>query len=77
MATTMREYVDGIMGAGKWDHMHDFIERQEIFGWSLPPIEVDGRKCNIFPGSNREVTLESVQDELRKIFAQHPRPDHQ
>lgn len=73
----MREYVDAIQGAGKWDEMHDLIDRKEMFGWSLPPVEVDGRRCNIFPGTDREVTLESVQSELRKIFAQTLRPaDH-
>lgn len=68
--TTMREYVDGLQGKGSWDRMHDLIAKKELFGWSLPPVEVDGRKVNIFPGDDREVTLERVQNEIRKVFAQ-------
>jgi hypothetical protein len=64
----MREYVDGIQGAGAWDRMHDMIERRELFGWEIPPVEIDGRKVNIFPGEDREATLEAVQDEVRKIM---------
>lgn len=66
----MREYVDSIQGPGSWDRMHDLIERKELFGWTMPPIEVDGATVNIFPGEDREVTLEQVKDELRKVFAQ-------
>jgi hypothetical protein len=66
----MREYVDGIQGVGSWDRMHDAIDRQEIRGWTLPPIEVDGMHVNIFPGTDREVMLEAVQNEIRKVFAQ-------
>lgn len=65
----MREYVDGIQGAGSWDRMHDMIANQQILGWRMPPVEVDGRKVSIFPGDNREVTLEQVQNELRRVFA--------
>lgn len=64
----MREYVDGLQGAGAWDRMHDLISHGDLFGWSMPPVEVDGRKVNIFPGSNREVTLEQVQNEVRKAM---------
>lgn len=67
--TKMRDYVDGIRGTGSWDRMHDLIDRGELLGWSLPPVEVDGRQVNIFPGTNREVTLEHVQNEIRKAFA--------
>jgi len=65
----MREYVDGIQGEGSWDRMHDLIERKVIVGWSLPPVQVDGATVHIFPGTDREVTLEEVQDELRKSFS--------
>lgn len=68
---TMREYVDGIQGAGSWDRMHDLIARMEIFGWDMPPVEVDGHKVHVFPGTNREATLEQVQNEVRRVFAQH------
>ena len=63
---TMREYVDAIQGEGAWDQMHDLIERRQLLGWKLPPVTVDGTTVNIFPGSNREVTLQQVQDEIRK-----------
>lgn len=66
----MREYVDGIQGEGAWDNMHDKIANMDLFGWRMPPVIVDGRKVNIFPGENREVTLEAVQAEVRKAFAQ-------
>jgi len=62
----MREYVDNIQGHGSWDNMHDL---KRIFGWSLPPVSVDGHKVHIVPGENREVTLEEVQNEIRKAFA--------
>lgn len=64
----MRDFVDGIQGAGSWDRMHDLINRQQIFGWSMPPIDVDGHQVYIFPGSDREVTLEQVRNEVRKVF---------
>lgn len=66
----MREYVDSIQGAGSWDRMHDLIEKKQLFGWRLPDIDVDGHKVSIFPGTNREVTLDEVKNELRKVFAQ-------
>ncbi len=66
----MREYVDAIQGDGAWDRMHDAIENMDISGWAMPPVEVDGRTCHIFPGSDREVTLETVQNEIRKSFRQ-------
>lgn len=65
----MRDYVDAIQGVGSWDRMQDAIERQELFGWSLPPVDVDGRRVNIFPGTDREAMLEDVQEEIRKVFA--------
>lgn len=65
----MREYVDGIQGAGSWDRMHDLIEAKSIAGWDLPPVEVDGRHIHIFPGEDREVSLEAVKNEIRKVFA--------
>jgi len=61
----MREYVDRIQGEGTWDRMHDLIAKQEIFGWPMPPIEVDGATVSIFPGVDREVTLEEVKDAIR------------
>lgn len=68
----MREYVDSLRGAGSWDQMHDLIDQKHILGWELIPVEVDGRKVSIFPGSSREVTLEQVQNEIRKALAQAP-----
>lgn len=65
----MRDYVDGIQGNGSWDKMHDLINRRQLFGWDMPPIFVDGHRVNIFPGTNREVTLAEVQDEVRKIIS--------
>jgi hypothetical protein len=70
MPIKMRDYVDGIQGAGAWDRMHDLIEEGERFGWTMPPVEVDGRRVAIYPGTDREVTLEAVQNEIRKAFAQ-------
>lgn len=70
--TTMREYYDKAHGAGAWDRMHDLISHGELSHWKQPDIEVDGRTVSIFPGTNREVTLEQVQTEIRKIFAQRP-----
>ncbi len=66
----MREYYDATEGVGAWDRMHDAIERKEIFGWNQPKIEVDGSTVHVFPGENREVTLEEVKEELRRVFAQ-------
>lgn len=66
----MREYVDAIQGLGSWDRMHDKIEKMDLFGWTLPPVWVDGKKVNIFPGADREALLEDVQKEIRKAFAQ-------
>lgn len=71
----MRDYVDAIQGAGSWDRMHDLIARQEILGWQMPMVEVDGRQVHIFPGSDREVTIEAVKGEIRKVFYQTHR-DH-
>jgi hypothetical protein len=73
----MREYVDAIQGPGAWDRMHDLIEQKQIAGWSLPPITVDGHNVNIFPGEDREVTLDAVQNEIRKVFAQLDRGDYE
>lgn len=72
----MRDYVDGIQGAGSWDRMHDLIEQKQIFGWELPPVMVDGAEVRIFPGEDREVTLQEVIDELRRVFAQVGIPDN-
>lgn len=68
----MREYVDGIQGQGSWDRMHDLINQKMLGGWTMPPVEVDGRKVSIFPGNDREVTLEQVQNEIRKCFRNDP-----
>lgn len=65
----MREYVDAIQGEGAWDRMHDLIDRKELFGWTQPTVMVDGKSISIFPGENREVTLEQVQAEIRRVFA--------
>lgn len=64
----MREFVDAQMGEGAWDNMHDLIDEKELFGWKMPAVPVDGRLVHIFPGENREVTLEAVQNEIRKVF---------
>lgn len=66
----MREYVDRVQGAGSWDRMHDAINEGQLHGWRLPPVEVDGHEVHIFPGDNREVTLEQVQNEIRKVWKQ-------
>jgi hypothetical protein len=41
------------------------IDRQILGGWSMPPIDVDGKQVRIFAGKNREATRERVQDEIR------------
>lgn len=64
----MREYVDGIQGDGAWDRMHDLIDKKDIFGWKMPPVEVDGKEVFIFPGEDREVTLEQVKESIRKVM---------
>jgi hypothetical protein len=66
----MRDYVDGIQGPGSWDTMHDLIDKQQILGWDLPPIMVDNHLVHVFPGTDREVTLEAVQNEVRKALAE-------
>lgn len=66
----MRDYVDAIQGQGSWDRLHDAINGMQLFGWDMPPIEVDGKTVHIFPGTDREVTLEAVQNEIRKAFSQ-------
>lgn len=63
----MREYVDGIQGEGSWDSMHDLIDNMIVPGWSLPMMDVDGVTVAVFPGSDREVTLEAVKNEVRKF----------
>ena len=32
----------------------------------MPPVVVDDKLVHIFPGTNREVTLEEVKNEIRK-----------
>jgi hypothetical protein len=61
----MREYVDEIQGKGSWDRMHDLIDKKELLGWRMPPVVVDDKLVHIFPGTNREVTLEEVKNEIR------------
>lgn len=68
----MREYVDNIQGPGSWDAMHDKIDQMEVNGWTMPPVWVNGHKISIFPGTDREVTLEQVQDEIRKVLSAKP-----
>jgi hypothetical protein len=73
----MREYFDGIQGAGAWDRMHYLINQKQLFGWSMPPVEVDGAQGQHRP---RRVTPEQVQEEIRKCFREsdslerHPPP---
>jgi hypothetical protein len=62
----MRAYVDGIQGPGSWDRMHELINRNQALGWVMPPIMVDGVVVQIFPGLDREVTLEEVRTLVRK-----------
>jgi hypothetical protein len=69
-AMKMRQHVDAVQGEGSWDRMHDAIDRGDSSGWSLPPIEVDGMRASIYPGEDREVTVETVNDEIRKVFRQ-------
>lgn len=66
----MREYVDGLQGPGSWDRMHDLIEKRQLFGWRLPPIPLGeaGGTVHIFPGTDREVTLEAVQAEVLRAI---------
>jgi hypothetical protein len=71
----MRDYYDATHGRGAWDRMHELIAQKIILGWRQPGIEVDGRKVSIFPGEDRECTLEQVQDEIRKVFAQVDRSE--
>lgn len=71
-AEKMRDYVDGVQGAGSWDRMHDLIDQKQLFGWTMPSLEVDGCKVDIFPGTDREVTVEAIQGEIRRLIALHP-----
>ncbi len=64
----MREYVDSIQGDGAWDRIHELIQQGRIDGWVMPPVNVDGHEVRIFPGEDREVTLEQVQNEIRKLI---------
>jgi len=70
----MREYVDSIQGDGAWDRIHEMIQQGRIDGWDMPPVNVDGHEVHIFPGEDREVTLEQVQNEIRKVWKQAPPP---
>lgn len=67
---TMREYVDAMRGDGTWDDMQDRIDRKELLGWELVPVSVDGATVHIFPGSDRDVTLDRVRAEIRKAIGQ-------
>lgn len=60
----MREFVDAAEGEGSWDQMHD----TGIF--ETVPVEVGGTIVQIFPGTDREVTVEKVQAEVRKALAE-------
>src|SRR5689334_1054700 len=75
VAVKMREHVDATMGNGAWDRMHDLIAVGRLDGWTLPPMVVDGVSVSLFPGSNREVTVEEVEAEVRKCIdvARHTR----
>ncbi len=67
--TKMREYVDEIQGSGAWDGMHDLIGEMSLVGWDMPPVTVDGKVFHVFPGTNREATVEEVQAEIRRALA--------
>jgi hypothetical protein len=67
---TMREYVDALQGEGAWDRMHDQINGMNIDGWAMPPLMVDGKLVHIFPGTDREVTVDQVKNEIRKALSQ-------
>ena len=66
--TTMRKYVDAMRGPGSWDRMHGLIEGMSLGGWDLVPVSVDGHLVHIFPGSNPEVTLEEIQQQIRNVL---------
>ena len=71
----MRDYVDGVQGKGVWDRMHDILEKgpdlATIGDWDLPEITVDGVTVAVFPGTNREVTLEDVEGEVARVLAEN------
>lgn len=67
----MREYYDAKHGPGSWDRMHDKIDDMDIFGWVQPELIVDGHTVSVFPGTNREVTVEQITAELRKVLHSH------
>lgn len=58
----MRDLFDKANGASAWDQMHD----SDIF--LNVPINVDDTMVSIFPGTDREVTVEKVQAEVRKAL---------
>lgn len=66
----MREYVDSIQGEGSWDRMHDLIDAKNILGWDMPMLDVDGYLVDIFPGEDREATVEQVKDAVRRVLKQ-------
>lgn len=59
----MREMVDAANGEGAWDRMHDSGLFEKVL------INVGDTIVSIFPGTNREVTVETVRAEIRKALA--------
>lgn len=59
----MREMVDKANGKGAWDRMHD----SGMF--DLRSLRVGETMVSIFPGTDREVTVEKVEAEIRKALA--------
>lgn len=66
----MREYYDKKHGEGAWDRMHDLIYKMQIHGWVQPDFDIDGKYVSVFPGTDREITVEAVEAELRRVFLQ-------
>jgi len=58
----MREMFDKANGAGAWDRMHDSGIFENV------PVRVGETMVSVFPGSDREVTVEKVQSEIRKAL---------
>lgn len=58
----MRELFDRNNGKGTWDRMYDSGLFEKV------PIKVDGTMVSIFPGTDREVTVEKVEAEIRKAL---------
>lgn len=47
--------------------MHDLIDAGVMTGWRMPPILVKGMKIYTYPGTNRELDLQTVLDYLYEV----------